>query len=105
MIDHPVWQGFFSRFNIYNIFHDDDKGINSTREIHGTANCMCFFFFDGEPSWTSRGSSKRTRFNDGGVLRAGIFNMMEPGGGWTISGARSMKGMSTADTNADDSGS
>ena len=28
---------------------------------------------------------------------------MEPGGGWTISGARSINGMSTADAITDDS--
>lgn len=78
----------------------------SIREIHGDANLMCFFFFVGECSWTSWGLSTRTRFSIGGVLgSAGIFNIMEPGGGWTISGARSIKGMSTADSSTDESGS
>jgi hypothetical protein len=67
---------------------------------------MCLFFFVGESSGTSSGPSTRIRFTDGGVLgRVGIFNMMEPGGGCTTSGARLIKGKSTADDSTDDAGS
>lgn len=65
-----------------------------------------FIFFVGESSGSTSGSSTRTRFSEGGVLGSpGIFNMMEPGGGRTTSGARSIKGKSTADIGTDDAGS
>ena len=57
--------------------------LQHNKKSHGVLNRMCpFFFFVGESSEFTSGFSTRTRFSDGGVLgRAGILNMMEPGGG------------------------